>query len=166
MPLPYCAVLGGQDNAGYLAMEDLTGTGEELDRYLDRHYNAMSTQRRIQFINSIATFFFNALNWKISHKDLKACNIFVRNDNAFLFLDLEDIHFCVVTSDVLKRLFCQLNNSIPKRISSRDRMRFYLRLVSLVSIDKKTFLREIISESIKEPIVYVSMSGSVIDHWS
>jgi tRNA A-37 threonylcarbamoyl transferase component Bud32 len=165
-PSPYLAALGGRDNAGYIAMEDLTGSGEELDRYLDRHYDAMSLGRRKQFIDAIAAFFFDALNGKVTHRDLKACNIFVRNDKDFLFLDVEDIRFSRATPDVLRKLFLQLNNSVPRRISSRDRMQFYLRLVSLVNIDKKKFIREIGSESVKEPIVYIGLSGTVIDHWS
>jgi hypothetical protein len=83
-----------------------------------------------------------------------------------LFLDVEDIRFLSATPDVLKKLFFQLNNSVPRRISKSDRMRFYLRLVSLVNIDKKKILREISSESMKEPIVYIGLSGTVIDHWS
>ena len=166
IPRPYGVVLGGQGNAGYIAMEDLAGSGEELDRYLDRHYDAMSARRRKQFINEIATFFFNTIHWKVTHKDLKACNIFVRNNHDFLFLDVEDIRFSSVTPDILRKLFLQLNNSVPLRISSRDRIRFYLRLISLVSVDKKKFLGEIISQSMKEPIVYIGLSGTVMDHWS
>ena len=151
-----------------------TKYAEQLRQYKNKAIvKVLTGQRRVgksfllkQFINEIATFFFNTIHWKVTHKDLKACNIFVRNNHDFLFLDVEDIRFSSVTPDILRKLFLQLNNSVPLRISSRDRIRFYLRLISLVSVDKKKFLGEIISQSMKEPIVYIGLSGTVMDHWS
>lgn len=150
---------------GFIAMEDLTGRGEELDRCLDRDYDAMDTRERLSFINRLADFFGGAMAWGITHRDLKACNIFVLTTGGFLFLDIEDIQFRHVSPDALKRLFCQLNNTIPKRISTRDRIRFYLRLVSLVGCDKKQIFKEIIAESLKGNIVYEGVSGLVVDSW-
>ncbi len=150
---------------GYIAMEDLADRGEELDRYLDRNYDAMDAQQRISFIALLAHFFLAVTARGIAHKDLKACNIFVLTKGGFLFLDVEDIHFASVTPDVLKRLFCQLNNTVPKRISARDRMRFYLRLISLIDCDKKQLFKDIITESMKDKIVHEGTSGLVIDSW-
>ncbi len=150
---------------GYIAMEDLTGRGEELDRYLDRNYDAMDTPERISFISELSGFFLGAMAWGISHRDLKACNIFVLTKGGFLFLDVEDIQFRHPAPDTLKKLFCQLNNTLPKRISLKDRMRFFLRLVSAVDYDKKQLFKEVIAESLKDNIVYEGVAGLVTDSW-
>jgi tRNA A-37 threonylcarbamoyl transferase component Bud32 len=150
---------------GFIAMEDLTGRGEELDRHLDRNYDAMDTPERISFITELAGFFLGALAWGISHRDLKACNIFVLTRGGFLFLDVEDIQFEHASPETLKKLFCQLNNTVPKRISIKDRIRFFLRLVSLVDCDKKQLFREVIVESLKDNIVYEGVAGLVVESW-
>ncbi|MBP1748353.1 MAG: Lipopolysaccharide kinase (Kdo/WaaP) family [Deltaproteobacteria bacterium] len=150
---------------GYIAMEDLRGRGEELDRHLDRNYDAMDIPERREFINGLADFFLGVMAWAITHRDLKACNIFVLGRGGFLFLDVEDIQFTSATPDTLKKAFCQLNNTVPKRISAQDRMRFYLRLVSLVDCDKKRLFKDIITESLKDNIVYEGISGLVVDSW-
>ena len=125
----------------------------------------MDTRERLSFIARLAGFFIGAMAWGITHKDLKACNIFVLTTGGFLFLDVEDIQFEHPTPDILKKLFCQLNNTIPKRIPLKDRMRFYLRLVSLADCDKKQLFKEIIAESLKDNIVYEGVSGLVVDSW-
>ncbi len=152
--------------SGYIAMEDLTGRGEELDRWLDGHYDTMYPAERQAFFTSLALFFCEAMAWEITHRDLKACNIFVLSKGGFLFLDVEDIRFTKITPDILKRALCQLNNTIPKRVSLRDRMRFYLGLVSLIDCDKKKLFREIIAESLKDKIVYEGVKGLVVDSWN
>ena len=163
-PVVYNAKIPKSGN-GFIAMEDLTGRGEELDRSLDRNYDAMDTRERISFGAALADFFLGAMAWGIAHKDLKACNVFVLSKGGFLFLDVEDIQFTRMTPDILKRAFCQLNNTVPKRISARDRMRFYLRVVSIADCDKKQLFTDIISESLKDKIVYEGVSGLVVDSW-
>ncbi len=157
-----CLPPGGK---GYIAMEDLLGKGEELDRYLDRNYDSMDREQRKTFVDDLAAFFRNAMTWGITHRDLKACNVFAFNSGGFLLLDVEDIRFGKTTRDVLKRAFCQLNNTIPKRVSTRDRIRFFLRLASLTDTDKKKLFKEILTKSLKEPIVYEGVSGLVTEKW-
>jgi len=164
-PAAYCAVIPARGANGYIAMEDVTGRGEELDRYLDRNYDAMDVKRRKLFIDALAAFFQDAMRWNITHRDLKACNVFVLDSGGFLFLDVEDIRFTRVTAQVLKKAFCQLNNTIPKRISARDRIRFFLRLASLIDIDRKKLFREVSAGSLNKPIVYEGASGLVTDKW-
>ncbi len=163
-PVVYYVEAPGTGN-GFIAMEDLTGRGEELDRCLDRNYDAMDTRERLSFLAGLADFFTGAMAWGITHRDLKACNIFVLTTGGFLFLDVEDIQFQHTSPDILKRLFCQLNNTIPKRVSVRDRMRFYLRLVSIADCDRKKLFKEIVAESLKDNIVYEGVSGLVVDSW-
>ncbi len=163
-PVVYYAEIPGTGN-GYTAMEDLTGRGEELDRCLDRDYDAMDVRERRSFIAALADFFLGAMAWGIFHKDLKACNIFVLTKGGFLFLDVEDVQFTRVRPDILKRALYQLNNTVPKRIPVRDRMRFYLRLASIVECDKKQLFKDIVSESMKDNIVYEGVSGLVVDSW-
>lgn len=157
-----CLPSGGK---GYISMEDLQGNGEELDRFLDRNYDSMRHGERKAFIDSLASFFLGVMTWGITHRDLKACNVFVVAAGGFRLLDVEDIRFEKVTGDVLKRAFLQLCSTIPKRVSARDRVRFFLRLVPLVDIDKKMLFREVIAGSLKEPIVYEGVSGLVEDKW-
>jgi hypothetical protein len=164
-PAAFCAAIPARGAGGYIAMEDVTGRGEELDRYLDRNYDAMDTTRRKSFIDALAAFFRDAMTWNITHGDLKACNIFVLDSGGFLFLDVEDIRFTRITGEILKKAFCQLNTSIPRRICPRDRIRFFLRLVSLIGVDRKKLFREVCAGSLNEPIVYEGVSGLVTDKW-
>ncbi len=150
---------------GYILMEDLKGKGEELDRFLDRRYDSMRHGERKAFIDSLAAFFHGAMTWGITHRDLKACNVFVLTSGGFRLLDVEDIRFEKATADVLKRAFLQLCNTIPKRVSARDRVRFFLRLSDLINVDKKMLMREVIAGSLKGPIVYEGVSGLVEDKW-
>lgn len=165
-PAAFFAEIGR--SGGFIAMEDLTGRGEELDRYLDRNWDAMDTRERRALINDLASFFTGAFSWSILHRDLKACNIFALTRGTFLFLDVEDIRFSRVKPDTLKRAFLQLNNTIPKRISIRDRMRFFLRLIAGldISLDRKQFFNDVANQSVKGEIVYVGVSGLVIDTWN
>ncbi|MHB8109981.1 MAG: BUD32 family EKC/KEOPS complex subunit [Syntrophorhabdaceae bacterium] len=154
-------------NAGYIAMEDLTGRGEELDRYLDRNYDAMDTREKNKLIDDLARFLTSAMAWSIVHRDLKACNIFALTRGGFLFLDVEDIRFTRVDPDILKRSFCQLNNTIPKRITTRERTRFFLRIVTGIdiSVNKRQLFKEIVAQCLKGEIVYEGVSGLVVDKW-
>lgn len=151
--------------AGCIAMEDLCEKGEELDRYLDRNYDAMGKGERRVLVDTLAAFFRDAMAWGITHRDLKACNVFVLASGDFLLLDVEDIRFVKATAQTLARAFIQLNNTVPKRVASRDRMRFFLRLAPLIDTDKKRLFREVLAASQKESIVYEGISGLVEDNW-
>ena len=168
MPVVPAALHAFMSTAGgnsYIDMEDLHDRGEELDRYLDRNYDSMNKGRRKVFVDTLASFFLTSMTWGITHRDLKACNIFVLDSGGFLLLDVEDIRFSKATQETLRRAFCQLNNTIPKRVSLTDRARFYLRLVSLIDADKKKLFMEIAATSLKEPIVYEGVEGLVTERW-
>lgn len=144
---------------GYIAMEDLKGTGEELDRFLDRHYSSMSFHERIVFIRKISGFISDILRRGILHRDLKGCNIFVLDSLSFLLLDVEDIEFKESNAETLKRMFIQLNNTVPKKISTFDRIRFFLKVTAGFKVDKKDIFRQVRELSLKNEIVYEGISG-------
>lgn len=150
---------------GYIAMEDLTGKGEELDRYLDREYDRFSAHARRIFIDKLSAFFVNVLKQWICHRDVKACNIFVLRDGGFILLDVEDIVFKEMDMASLKRMLVQLNTTIPKRISAVDRIRVFLKLSAALNMKSKTLFREIMAESLKSEIVYEGVSGLNVEQW-
>jgi hypothetical protein len=146
-------------------MEDLTGKGEELDRFLDRNYDGMSRAAWRGFVDAFSSFLVSTLNKKIIHADLKACNIFVLQKGAFLFLDVEDLDFSGFDGAALKRMLIQLNTTIPKRISTRDRLRLFAKITRPLLSERKRLLREIASESLQREIVYEGVSGLRRESW-
>ncbi|MDR2018055.1 MAG: hypothetical protein LBQ00_04160 [Syntrophobacterales bacterium] len=165
VPEPYYLALPEQGQPGYIAMEDLKGKGEELDRYLDRHYDTNSYSERKHFIDSLCGFFDSLFKWGIVHNDVKGCNLFVIGKDAFVFLDVEDFTFDFLTADCMERMFFQLNTTIPKRIVMRDRMRFFVRVTSSLEMDKKALFRKLLYKSAKAEIVYEGISGLVKEKW-
>ena len=109
VPRPFYVEKASLFGCGFIAMEDLCGQGEELDRFLDRHYDAMETGRRRAFIGSLALFLGRLLDTGIVQKDLKACNVFVI-DSGFRLLDVEDIGFYAPTDADILAMLVQLNN--------------------------------------------------------
>ncbi|MBA4416991.1 MAG: hypothetical protein C0392_03625 [Syntrophus sp. (in: bacteria)] len=150
---------------GYIAMEDLKDRGVELDRYLDGRYDTMDYGERKAFIDGLSRFFDTLLKWGIMHKDLKGCNIFVSDEKTFTLLDVEDIVFNPLDSESIKRMFLQLNTTLPKRIVMRDRMRFFIRLTSVLTIDRNALFRKLLWESAKREIVYEGKSGLMRESW-
>jgi len=103
------------------------------------------------------------------HKDMKTCNILVAEGGEawnFHLLDFEDILTDVkVSQKKLFRNFLQLNTSTPKIITRSDRFRFfkeYLRCNPVVK-EEKIFLGELIKESRRRGLVYVSTHGVVTE---
>jgi len=150
---------------GFIAMEDLAGRGEELDRYLDREYDRLSVHGRRKFIDALSAFFVHAIRQWVCHRDVKACNVFVLRDGGFILLDVEDIVFTEMDTESLKRMLIQLNTTIPKRISKGDRIRVFLKLSILLNTKSKTLFREVIAESLKSKIVYEGVSGLCVEQW-
>jgi tRNA A-37 threonylcarbamoyl transferase component Bud32 len=150
---------------GFIAMEDLASRGEELDRYLDREYDRFSVHERRIFIDTFSAFFVHAIKQWIIHRDVKACNVFVLRDGGFILLDVEDIVFTEMDMESLKRMLTQLNTTIPKRISTGDRIRFFLKLSVPLKMKNKTLFREIMAESLKSKIVYEGLSGLNVEQW-
>ncbi len=154
-----------KSSPGYVAMEDLGHKGLELDRFLDGRYDSMSHGDRIRFVNGFASFLQLLFRKRVFHGDMKGCNVFVLNDSHFVLLDVEDFVFCQVGADELVKALVQLNTTIPKRISTRIRMRFFLKLVSSFNVEGKRVFREILKESLAQNIVYEGTTGLKIENW-
>lgn len=150
---------------GYIAMEDLKGSGIELDRYLDKTYDSANSGEKRSFLDKFLLFLVFLFKNKIAHRDLKACNIFALKENRFLLLDVEDILFTAIDEERLKSMLVQLNTTIPKRISIRDRIRVFLKVTKALNMDKKQIFKDIQIESLKREIVYEGSSGLCRESW-
>ena len=101
------------------------------------------------------------------HKDMKTCNILVSERGEtwnFHLLDFEDILMDEkVSQKKLFRNFLQLNTSTPKVMTRSDRFRFFREYLCLNPVvkDEKIFLRELMEESRRRGLVYVSTQGVV-----
>ena len=164
-PRPYYLQQASVSARGYIAMEDLTGKGEELDRFLDTNYDGMSRAARRGFAETFSSFLVSVLKNKVIHRDLKACNVFVLRNGTFLFLDVEDLDFSGFDETALKRMLIQLNTTIPRRISIRDRLRFFAKITRPLAFERKRLLRGIATESLQKEIVYEGVSGLKREAW-
>jgi tRNA A-37 threonylcarbamoyl transferase component Bud32 len=164
-PRPYYMKLPILSSDGYIAMEDMGHQGIELDRYLDGKYDGMTFIERRTFINNFTFFLQSLFRQRIMHRDMKGCNVFVLNHSHFVFLDVEDVIFEEIREDTLKRMLLQLNTTIPKRILLTDRMRFFLKLTSSLTVNKKRLFRDIAKESLEDNIVYEGIGGLKTEQW-
>jgi tRNA A-37 threonylcarbamoyl transferase component Bud32 len=165
VPRPYYLKLPILSSDGYIAMEDMGYKGIEFDRFLDGKYDGMTFIERKTLIDSF-TFFLQALfRQRIVHRDMKGCNIFALNYSHFVLLDVEDVAFEEIREETLKKMLVQLNTTIPKKISTWDRMRFFLKMTSLLVINKKRLFRDIVKESYKSDIVYEGIGGLKTERW-
>ena len=165
IPETYCLKMARPFSSGYICMEDLCQRGEELDRYMDKRYDAMNSAERRSFAEHLSRFLSNAARSGVLHRDLKGCNIFVLDDGTFRFLDIEDVVFEEIREETLKRMLVQLNTTIPKRISIRNRMRFFLSITSSLKINKKRLFRDIVKESLESDMVYEGTGGLKTEQW-
>ncbi len=165
VPRPYYMKMPILSSDGYIAMEDLGHRGIELDRFLDGKYDDMTAVEKRTLVEKFALFLQSLFRQRISHRDMKACNVFVINDSRFILLDVEDILFEEMEEKRLKRILVQLNTTIPKRISFRDRMRFFLKLTSSFNVNKKQVLKDVVKESLQDKIVYEGIGGLKIEQW-
>jgi hypothetical protein len=163
-PRPFYMQKASLFNRGYIAMEDLRGRGTELDRFLDREYDRMDAGERRRFFDALSGFFGDLLRKGVFHRDLKACNVFALSD-GFRLLDIEDVQFCRPAYGELKRMFVQLNTSVPRRISLHERMRFFAGVMRDRAPDRKRLLRDIARASLDEEIVYEGSRGLRRESW-
>ena len=171
--LPSLKVLALAERKGWfgpreslLFMEVLEGA-QEMDRYLLRGFQGLDKKRL--FIMAFARWLARLHQMSLYHRDMKTCNILVSEEGEmwnFLLLDFEDI---LLDEEVnwkkLYRNFLQLNTSTPRVMTKVDRYRFfkeYSRLHPVVK-DRKVFLRELIDESRRRGLVYVSPQGVVTE---
>jgi tRNA A-37 threonylcarbamoyl transferase component Bud32 len=165
VPRPYYMKLPILSSDGYIAMEDMGYKGIEFDRFLDGKYDGMTFIERKMLIDSFTLFLRALFRQRIIHRDMKGCNIFVLNHSHFVLLDVEDVAFEEISQETLKRMLVQLNTTIPRRISIKDRMRFFLKLTSSFKIDKKRLFRNIAKESLESDIVYEGIGGLKTERW-
>ncbi len=164
VPRPFHMREPRSGETGYIAMEDLGGQGEELDRFLDRNYDAMDGSERRSLVYGLARFLARLIKQGIMHRDMKACNIFVV-EGAFRLLDVEDFVFSVVGAEDVARMALQLNTTVPARIAAADRMRFFLRLTEELPVEKKKLFRDVVRESIGCEVVYEGVAGLKKESW-
>jgi len=165
IPDTFCLAMPALFRRGYIAMEDLGERGEELDRHVDRVYDRASDRQRKVLADSLALFLKGALRTGVVHRDLKACNVFRLDDGTFRFLDVEDISFREVDGDVLHRMLLQLNTTLPRRIATRDRLRFLARLTSSSGLDRRQLLEKVARDSAGREIVYQGAHGLKVESW-
>lgn len=152
----------------FLIMETPPGY-VELDRYMVRSFEGFPHKKlkARTFLMALAGFIAHLYTLRISHRDLKACNIMVREEHVgweFGLVDMDDIRLDknIRTRRFVKALI-QLHTSTPLFIGMDDRIAFlseYLRLIGRGDI------REIISAvsrgSRGRQLVYVDPQGDVI----
>lgn len=168
IPKPFYVQEGSLCESGYIAMEDLHGRGEELDRYLDRHYDTIEPQEARGFIDLLSDFLSMMLRKGILHRDMKACNLFVLED-GFRLLDVEDIIFRPYSEEDIRNLFCQLNISVPRRICFSHRARFFLKITRRLGIqrsERKRLFKEVLRATMGEAVVYEGVNGLRKESWT
>jgi tRNA A-37 threonylcarbamoyl transferase component Bud32 len=148
----------------FLLME-APASDQEMDRYILKGFKDLREKRL--FIETFARWLDGLHHMRLYHKDMKTCNILVSERTEtwnFHLLDFEDLLMDEdMNREKLFRNFLQLNTSTPRVMTKVDRYRFfreYLRLNPIVK-DQKVFLRELVDESRRRGLVYVSPQGVV-----
>lgn len=144
-------------------------TGQELDRYLFKGFKDLKEKRL--FIKSFAQWLSHFHKMGLYHQDMKTCNILISKNGEiwnFRLLDLEDVELDErVDERKLLKNFLQLNTSTPRIMTRTDRLRFfreYIRLNPMIK-NQKGFLCQLIEESRRRGLVYVSPQGVIEERW-
>jgi len=125
----------------------------EMGQYLTRRFARKAGQDLGRFIGQFAGWIGSLHRAGIYHRDLKTCNILVREKPdgwGFSLIDLEDVlqEPKIGTDRILGNLV-QINCSVPRFLSYGDRIRFlkgYLRANPL-TISEKALIRGVLEES-------------------
>lgn len=140
---------------------------QELDRYILKGFSHHREKRL--FIKTFAQWLSNFHKMGLYHQDMKTCNILISKTEEtwnFRLLDLEDVRLNErVDERRLLKNFLQLNTSAPRIMTRMDRLRFfreYIRLNPMIK-NQKGFLRQLIEESRRRGLVYVSPHGVVME---
>lgn len=149
----------------FFVMEALE-KGQELDRYILKGFQDLKEKRL--FIKACAQWLSQLHQKDLYHQDMKTCNILVSKNGEtwdFKLLDLEDVLLDEEVDE--KKLFknlLQLNTSVPKVITRTDRFRFFREYINLNPIinNRKAFLRQLMEESKRRGLVFVSPHGVVV----
>ncbi len=142
-----------------------------MDRYLVQRLEEHPKKDVRGFIRQLAEWIGSLHRAGIYHRDLKTCNILVRevsNGWEFSLIDLEDVvqGVTIGIEKILKNLI-QINCSIPKSFSYGDRVRFmkgYFK-ANPVAVDDRALIARVLVESRKRGIVYVSPTGVVVEEF-
>lgn len=143
-------------------------TGQEMDRYILERLGDL--QKKRLFTKAFAQWLSYLHQKGVYHQDMKTCNILILENGetwTFHLLDLEDVRLEKVRERKLLTNFLQLNASTPKIITRTDRFRFlkeYVRLNPIIG-NQKLFLRQVIEESRRTGLLYVSSQGVVEERW-
>ncbi|MCJ7662706.1 MAG: hypothetical protein MUO24_00530 [Desulfobacterales bacterium] len=152
----------------FLIMETPPGY-VELDRYMVQAFGAQRQDdtRKDAFLRDAAGFMAALYLRNIIHRDLKTCNLMVREENTgwdFCLVDMDDVQLGkkIRRSELLKGLI-QLHTSTPLFIEMQDRIRFLARYLRLIKKDDISNLaRRVIEGSKGRRLVYVAPHGDVI----
>ncbi len=143
----------------------------EMDRYLIRRFESHPRQGLRGFITQFAGWVGSLHRAGIYHRDLKTCNILVREkpqEWEFSLIDLEDVAqgTRIGIKRILKNLV-QINCSVPRFFTYGDRIRFLRGYFEAnpVCIDERLLIRRVLEESRRRGIVYVSSQGDVIEEF-
>jgi tRNA A-37 threonylcarbamoyl transferase component Bud32 len=158
----------GLRGEAFLIMETPSGY-VELDRYMVRSFED-SRHGRLKtraFLKALAGFMANLYTLRISHRDLKTCNIMVhegRDTWDFGLVDMDDVQLDKeIRHGRLLKTLVQLNTSTPLSIDMRDRIRF---LIHYFNLTKRHNVRDIIGSVVRgsrgRELVYVTPEGDVI----
>ena len=173
-PLPLALLekkRSGITTGSYLIMEEVKDS-LEMDRYILKNFdNRKDIKKKKALISHFAKTLGEMHNHNIFHHDLKTCNIMVKENEKrfnFTFLDFDKVSFREEIT-VRKRVknLTQINLSTPRLFTLTDRLRFLKEYLDQCDItnEKKNILREVITLSKREKILYVSFQGDVTEDW-
>ena len=152
----------------FLIMETPAGY-VELDRYMVRSFEG-SRHNRLKartFLMALAGFIAHLHTLRIFHRDLKTCNIMVRDGQDrwdFCLVDMDDIRLDKkIRHRRLLKTLVQLNTSTPLFIDMRKRLRFLIRYFNCMQrYNIRDIIRSVIRGSRGRELVYVTPQGDVI----
>ncbi len=158
---------GGLLKEAFLIMETPAGY-VELDRYLVKTFEAQKNDaQREAFLDALAGFMAHLYLQGIIHRDLKTCNIMVREGEGtwhFALVDMDDVRLDkkIDLRRLLKGLI-QLHTSTPLFMEMSERIKFLRRYLQLIGRDDiQEITRKVIQGSRGRQLVYVAPDGDVI----
>ena len=159
---------GGVRREAFLIMETPPGY-VELDRYLVRSFedSRHGRTKTRAFLKALAGFMALLFKLRISHRDLKTCNIMVREARDtwdFGLVDMDDVQLDKeIRHGRLLKALVQLNTSTPLFIDMRDRIRLLSRYLTLIKrYNVRGLVRSVIKGSKGRELVYVTPKGDMI----
>jgi hypothetical protein len=157
----------GVPKEAFLIMETPAGY-VELDRYLVKAFQTQKGgTRREAFLKACADFMAHLYLQRIFHRDLKTCNIMVReeaNGWDLCLVDMDDVRLDkkIPPRGIIKELI-QLHTSTPLFMEMRDRIRFLRRYLQLIGrVDIREIMGKVIKGSRGRQLVYVAPEGDVV----